>query len=109
MGTALLGSTAYAADAVVISEPEPMEYVRICEAYGVGFYYIPGTETCLKVSGYVRMDIGAGAFGLTDVIDKKHEVEDNCLPGSASIMIPMMCGRVFRCGWIHGLRRNSAP
>jgi hypothetical protein len=60
-----------AADAVVVAEPEPMEYVRICDTYGVGFYYIPGTETCLKVSGYVRMDIGAEAFGLTDVVDKK--------------------------------------
>ncbi len=70
-GTALVGSAAHAADAVAIAEPEPMEYVRICEAYGVGFYYIPGTETCLKVSGYVRMDIGAGAFGLTDVADKR--------------------------------------
>jgi hypothetical protein len=59
-----------AADAVVVAEPEPMEYVRICDTYGVGFYYIPGTETCLKVSGYVRMDVGVGAFGLTDVVDK---------------------------------------
>lgn len=63
-------SGARAADAVVIAEPEPMEYVRICDTYGVGFYYIPGTETCLKVSGYIRMDVGAGAFGLTDVQDK---------------------------------------
>jgi len=55
----------------VIAEPEPMEYVRICDTYGVGFYYIPGTETCLKVSGYMRYDIGVGGFGLTDVIDKK--------------------------------------
>lgn len=59
-----------AADAVVVAEPEPMEYVRICDTYGVGFYYIPGTETCLKVSGYMRFDAGAGAFGLTDVIEK---------------------------------------
>jgi hypothetical protein len=64
-------SGARAADAVVAAEPEPMEYVRICDTYGVGFYYIPGTETCLKVSGYVRMDVGVGAFGLTDVVDKK--------------------------------------
>jgi hypothetical protein len=64
-------SGARAADAVVAAEPEPMEYVRICDTYGVGFYYIPGTETCLKVSGYMRMDVGAGAFGLTDVVDKE--------------------------------------
>lgn len=64
-------SSARAADAVVVAEPEPMEYVRICDTYGVGFYYIPGTETCLKVSGYIRMDVGGGAFGLTDVQDRQ--------------------------------------
>jgi hypothetical protein len=63
-------SGARAADAVVIAEPEPMEYVRICDTYGVGFYYIPGTETCLKVSGYVRYDIGVGVAGNLDVFDK---------------------------------------
>ena len=50
-------SGARAADAVVVAEPEPMEYVRICDVYGAGFYYIPGTETCLKIGGYVRMRI----------------------------------------------------
>jgi hypothetical protein len=49
-------SGAQAADAVVIAEPEPMEYVRICDMYGSGFFYIPGTETCLKISGYVRAE-----------------------------------------------------
>jgi hypothetical protein len=29
----------------------PVEYVRICDAYGAGFFYIPGTDTCLKVGG----------------------------------------------------------
>ena len=45
---------ARAADAIIIAEPEPMEFVRICDAYGVGFFYVPGTETCLRVGGYVR-------------------------------------------------------
>ena len=31
----------------------PIEYVRICDAYGAGFFYIPGTDTCLKVGGLV--------------------------------------------------------
>jgi hypothetical protein len=31
----------------------PVEYVRVCDAYGAGFFYIPGTETCLKVGGLV--------------------------------------------------------
>jgi hypothetical protein len=55
-------SGARAADAVVVAEPEPMEYVRVCDVYGTGFYYIPGTETCLKISGYVRVDIKGGDF-----------------------------------------------
>ena len=63
-------SGARAADAVVIAEPEPMEYVRICDTYGVGFYYIPGTETCLKVSGYMRYDIGVGYLGSPGYLDK---------------------------------------
>ena len=53
-------SGARAADAVVIAEPEPVEYVRVCDVYGTSFYYIPGTEICLKVGGYIRYDIGAG-------------------------------------------------
>jgi len=46
-------SGAQAADAVVV-EPEPVEYVRVCDAYGAGFFFIPGTETCIRFSGYVR-------------------------------------------------------
>jgi Porin subfamily len=58
----LLGSAAVmvaatgarAADAIVI-EPEPVEYVRVCDAYGAGWWYIPGTETCIKFDGDVRV------------------------------------------------------
>jgi hypothetical protein len=49
-------SGARAADAVVAAEPEPLEYVRICDAYGAGYFFIPGTETCLKVGGMVRTE-----------------------------------------------------
>jgi hypothetical protein len=52
-------SGARAADAVMAPEPEPVEYVRVCDAYGAGFFYIPGTETCLQISGYVWYQIGA--------------------------------------------------
>lgn len=34
----------------------PVEYVRVCSTYGAGFFYIPGTETCLRVGGRVRAD-----------------------------------------------------
>ncbi|QND52633.1 porin [Phyllobacterium sp. 628] len=51
---------ARAADAVVVAEPEAVEYVRVCDAYGKGFFYIPGTETCLKIGGYLRADVKGG-------------------------------------------------
>jgi hypothetical protein len=50
-------SGAQAADAIVAAEPEPMEYVRVCDAFGTGYFYIPGTETCLKIGGYVRFQV----------------------------------------------------
>lgn len=34
----------------------PVEYVRVCTAYGAGFFYIPGTDTCLRVGGRVRAE-----------------------------------------------------
>ncbi|MDR6899403.1 porin [Rhizobium miluonense] len=49
-------SGAHAADAIVAAEPEPLEYVRICDAYGAGYFFIPGTETCLKIGGKVRTE-----------------------------------------------------
>ena len=33
-----------------------VEYVRICSLYGAGFYYIPGTDTCIKLGGYLRAE-----------------------------------------------------
>lgn len=50
-------SPALSADAIVAAEPEPVEYVRVCDAFGEGYFYIPGSETCLKLSGQVRMRV----------------------------------------------------
>jgi hypothetical protein len=60
-------SGAYAADAVVAAEPEPMEYVRVCDAYGAGFFYIPGTETCLAIGGYVWYQVGTSNYDSTNL------------------------------------------
>ncbi|MEO3998615.1 porin [Mesorhizobium sp. CAU 1732] len=59
-------SSARAADAIVIAEPEPMEYVRICDMYGAGYFYIPGTENCLKIGGYMRYEMLYDEFGGVD-------------------------------------------
>jgi hypothetical protein len=47
---------AQAADMPV--KAKPVEYVKICSAYGAGFYYIPGTDICLRVGGYVYYEFG---------------------------------------------------
>jgi len=47
-------SGAQAADLPV--KAKAVEYVRICSLYGAGFYYMPGTDTCIKLGGYLRAD-----------------------------------------------------
>ena len=59
---ALAATGAQAADLPVA--PEPVDYVRVCDAFGTGFFYIPGTETCLKIGGGVRAE-----FRMFDVLD----------------------------------------
>jgi hypothetical protein len=58
-------SGAQAADAIVAAEPEAMEYVRVCDAFGTGYFYIPGTETCLQLKGYVRTELRYRQDGYT--------------------------------------------
>jgi hypothetical protein len=48
-------SGAQAADLPV--KAKAVEYVRICSLYGAGFFYIPGTDTCIKLGGYLRADL----------------------------------------------------
>jgi hypothetical protein len=54
-------SGAQAADLPV--KAKPVQYVKICSLYGAGFYYVPGTDMCLKIGGYVRQQVGYGVNG----------------------------------------------
>src|ERR1700749_1997081 len=47
-------ASAQAADLPV--KAAPVEYVKVCSLYGAGFFYMPGTATCLKIGGYLRTD-----------------------------------------------------
>ncbi|UFZ06198.1 porin [Bradyrhizobium ontarionense] len=47
-------SGAQAADLPI--KAKAVEYVKVCSLYGAGFYYIPGTDTCIKLGGYLRAD-----------------------------------------------------
>jgi opacity protein-like surface antigen len=63
MKTLLLGAAAglvtvgaaQAAD-LPMTKAEAVEYVRVCTEFGEGFFYIPGTDTCLKIAGEIRAD-----------------------------------------------------
>jgi hypothetical protein len=46
---------AQAAD-LPVRKAAPVEYVRVCTAYGAGFFFIPGTDTCLRVGGRARFE-----------------------------------------------------
>jgi hypothetical protein len=52
---------AQAADLPV--KAKPVQYVKICTLYGDGFYYIPGSDTCIRFSGYIRADYAYNATG----------------------------------------------
>jgi hypothetical protein len=54
-------SGAHAADLPV--KAKPAEFVKVCSLYGEGFFYIPGTDTCLKLGGYLRAEIDHNAGG----------------------------------------------
>src|SRR5258707_2316545 len=61
---------AQAADLPV--KAKPVEYVKVCRLYGAGFWYVPGTDTCLKVGSYVRVQTEFDANGCAMPISVAH-------------------------------------
>jgi hypothetical protein len=39
------------------AKAQAIQYVKVCSLYGAGFYYMPGTDTCLKIGGWVRAEV----------------------------------------------------
>ncbi|MCX5514704.1 porin [Kaistia algarum] len=69
--TLLLGSAAAmvvagGAHAADLTVAEPVDYVKVCDAFGKGFYYSPGTDTCIKVGGYVKFGTSVGDTDFTN-------------------------------------------
>lgn len=49
------------AQAADLPGAEPVDYVKVCDVKGsTGFFYIPGTETCLQIGGFARLEITSG-------------------------------------------------
>lgn len=56
LGSAAMLTSVGAQAADLPVKAKAVEYVKICSLYGVGFYYIPGTDTCIRLGGYLRAD-----------------------------------------------------
>ncbi|MBV8752795.1 MAG: porin [Hyphomicrobiales bacterium] len=65
-GAAGLAAVAGAQAADLPVKAKPVEYVKVCSLYGEGFFYIPGTDTCIKIGGWVRYDQYFNATGSGD-------------------------------------------
>jgi hypothetical protein len=43
-----------------MTKAEAVEYVKVCTEFGAGFFYIPGSDTCLKIGGDIRANYHSG-------------------------------------------------
>ena len=100
----------------------PVNYVKICSLYGDGFYYIPGTDTCLKLGGYLRVqaeyNMGGGGVVVGDSAggelspgslhprpDQRHQLP--CSRGDLVGHPP--ADRIRHAAHLHPLRRRRTP
>ena len=58
-------ASASAADLPSRTKGPAVEYVKVCDVAGVAGFYIPGSDTCLKISGQVRAEYRFGNQGKT--------------------------------------------
>ena len=67
----------FSSDLPMPSMAEPITYVSTCDAFGAGYFQIPGKDTCLKIGGRIRSQIVSGNFmknkDLTDYDGDKPE------------------------------------
>src|SRR5689334_9023816 len=57
---------AQAADMPV--KAKPVQYVKICTLYGEAFWYVPGTDTCISIGGFLRVQMDYNSSGDGQVI-----------------------------------------
>ena len=55
-GAAVFAASASNAADLPSGKSGPVSYVKICDAYGAGFFTLPGSDTCLKIGGFVRVE-----------------------------------------------------
>ena len=62
-GAAVVSVAAAQAADLPVRKAAPVEYVRVCDAYGAGFFFIPGTDTCIRITGRLRADYAVVGTG----------------------------------------------
>ena len=82
-------SGAQAADLPV--KAKAVEYVRICSLYGAGFYYIPGTDTCIKLGGYLRVET---ALNTNSVLQRPVQRHRWCAQPAVATTTPLVPVRI---------------
>jgi hypothetical protein len=89
----LLGSVAYliaAAEGQTADLPlydsAPIEYVRVCDIYGAGFFFLPGTNTCLKIGGliYAETQLYSDGYKVGNATFLANGVKAGTLPNIAN-------------------------
>lgn len=98
LATAFGGMLAAVAPAAADSSSEPsgpVEYLRICSLYGAGFYYIPGTDTCVHaITGDTRRQTEYGTVRtwspqVLELMEQTELANRAIEAGAVTIAIPM--------------------
>src|SRR5215217_6380479 len=92
------GAGAQAAD-LPARKAAPVEYVRVCDAYGAGFFFIPGTDTCIKVGGRVRADYAFSAAQTIYSPTAGNAPTFNSTTGIATNFVGVSSNAVNTYGW----------
>jgi hypothetical protein len=58
--------SASAEDAIKDGEHLGDRRAEPCAAFGPGYVRLPGSETCIRIGGDVRLDVGGGDIGRTE-------------------------------------------
>ena len=86
---------------------KPVQYVKICSLYGAGFYYIPGTDTCIKIGGCGARRSATSTPAVRYSVDGRRlqrPFRKSCRPGvpaRASRSIPARRPNTAPCAYLH--------
>jgi len=82
----ILGAAGYGAPAHAV-----VEYVKVCDTYGAGYYYVPGTSMCLNpLTGETRLTtidgVVQGRSELAKMVDRANNRANLAMQGTALAM-----------------------